>query len=86
MQLKLREIRQIIFLLTVVYLEEQTLDIMEMGNNYAFRNHRFDVVDQSHGAAMDPSMLSLISYLADRGVRGSLLQTENYDKSHYLEL
>ena len=67
-------------------MEEQTLDIMEMGNNYVFRNHRFDVVDQSHGAAMDPSMLSLISYLADRGVKGSLLQTENYDKSHYLEL
>lgn len=67
-------------------LEEQTLDIMEMGNNYVFRNHRFDVVDQSHGTSMDPSMLSLIGYLADRGVKGSLLQTENYDKSHYLEL
>ena len=31
-------------------------------------------------------MLSLIGYLADRGVKGSLLQTENYDKDHYLEL
>lgn len=67
-------------------MEEQTLDIMDSGRNYVLRDHRFDIVDRSDGTSMSSSMVSLLDYLEDHGVKGSLIKTENYDKNHYLEL